>query len=155
MTTPVGPAAAALALALACTGPAPPGPPANRPPVQVQLLALNDFPGNLEPPSGSTGAIDGTPAGGVERRATLLTDLSAENGTSNTITVAAGDLIGVSPRRAVRRGPLLGHLGARRHRAHRRSAGRRQRHLPHHREQLLADGGDGFSGCCDPAATGP
>jgi 2',3'-cyclic-nucleotide 2'-phosphodiesterase (5'-nucleotidase family) len=65
--------------------------------VQVQLLALNDFHGKSEPPSGSTGAIDRTPAGGVERLATLLADLSAENGTSNTITVAAGDLIGVSP----------------------------------------------------------
>jgi hypothetical protein len=118
--------------------------------VQVQLLALNDFHGNLEPPSGSTGAIDGTPAGGVERLATLLADLSAENGTSNTITVAAGDLIGVSPllsapsttSRPSR--PSARHPGARRHRAHRRSAGRRRRHLPHHPDSFLADGGDGF-----------
>jgi 5'-nucleotidase len=91
------PVAAALVLAAACTGASPPATPPDRPPVQVQLLALNDFHGNLEPPSGSTGAIDGTPAGGVERLATLLADLSAETGESNTITVAAGDLIGASP----------------------------------------------------------
>ena len=41
-------------------------------PVAVQLLALNDFHGNLEPPTGSTGSIDGVPAGGVECLATQL-----------------------------------------------------------------------------------
>ena len=32
-------------------------------PVQVQLLAINDFHGNLEPPSGSSGQIGTTLAG--------------------------------------------------------------------------------------------
>ena len=36
------------------------------PPVEVQVLALNDFHGNLEPPSGSGGRIDGVDAGGAE-----------------------------------------------------------------------------------------
>jgi 5'-nucleotidase len=76
-------------------------------PVEVQLLAINDFHGNLEPPSGSGGRIqtgvaaDGTPqtvdAGGVEYLATQLADLAAQQRRQNTITVAAGDLIGASP----------------------------------------------------------
>lgn len=70
----------------------------------VQLLALNDFHGNLEPPQGSAGSVtrlnpDGTttvtPAGGVEYLATHLQQ--ARVGHPNTITVAAGDLIGASP----------------------------------------------------------
>jgi 5'-nucleotidase len=54
----------------ACTEASPPSP--TRPPGQVQLLALNDFQGNLEPPSGSTGAIAGKLACGVEYLATWL-----------------------------------------------------------------------------------
>ncbi|MGY1624046.1 bifunctional metallophosphatase/5'-nucleotidase [Geodermatophilus sp. SYSU D00965] len=77
------------------------------PPVEVQLLALNDFHGNLEPPSGSGGRVqtgvnaDGTPqtvdAGGAEYLATQLADLAEQQREENTITVAAGDLIGASP----------------------------------------------------------
>jgi 5'-nucleotidase len=67
------------------------------PPVDVQLLALNDFHGNLEPPDGSSGEISGVPAGGVEYLATQLALLSDEVKKQNTITVAAGDLIGASP----------------------------------------------------------
>lgn len=75
--------------------------------VEVQLLALNDFHGNLEPPSGSGGrvqtgvAADGTPitvdAGGAEHLATQLAALAEAQTKHNTITVAAGDLIGASP----------------------------------------------------------
>ncbi|WP_444949200.1 bifunctional metallophosphatase/5'-nucleotidase [Micromonospora ureilytica] len=66
-------------------------------PVDVTLLALNDFHGNLEPPSGSSGTIAGQPAGGVEFLATHLAGLRAAAKKKNTITVAAGDLIGASP----------------------------------------------------------
>ncbi|WBB78809.1 bifunctional metallophosphatase/5'-nucleotidase [Micromonospora sp. WMMD882] len=66
-------------------------------PVDVKLLALNDFHGNLEPPSGSSGTIAGQPAGGAEYLATHLRELSQEARKKNTITVAAGDLIGASP----------------------------------------------------------
>jgi 5'-nucleotidase len=66
-------------------------------PVAVRLLALNDFHGNLEPPTGSSGTIDEVPAGGAEFLATRLALLAARAGDENTITVAAGDLIGASP----------------------------------------------------------
>jgi 5'-nucleotidase len=66
-------------------------------PVAVQLLALNDFHGNLEPPTGSSGTIAGAPAGGVEYLATQLAQLAGQVQQENTITVAAGDLIGASP----------------------------------------------------------
>ena len=63
--------------------------------VTVQLLAINDFHGNLEPPLGRDGRIGETPAGGAEYLATHLKDDIARN--SNSIVVAAGDLIGASP----------------------------------------------------------
>lgn len=76
-------------------------------PVEVQLLALNDFHGNLEPPGGSGGRIqtgvgpDGAAvtvnAGGAQYLATELAQLAEAQKRSNTITVAAGDLIGASP----------------------------------------------------------
>ena len=76
-------------------------------PVEVQLLALNDFHGNLEPPTGSGGVTQtgvsptGTPvtvpSGGAEHLATQLAQLAAQQKKRNTITVAAGDLIGASP----------------------------------------------------------
>ncbi len=82
--------------------------PAGPPPVEVQLLALNDFHGNLEAPAGSSGriqtgpAVGATPgptvdAGGAEFLATQLAQLAEEQKKHNTITVAAGDLIGASP----------------------------------------------------------
>jgi 5'-nucleotidase len=67
------------------------------PAVEVQLLALNDFHGNLEPPSGSSGRIGSVEAGGVEFLATQLRLLADEAARPDTITVAAGDLIGASP----------------------------------------------------------
>jgi 5'-nucleotidase len=66
----------------------------------VQLLAINDFHGNLEPPAGSSGRIAVGPtqnvdAGGVEYLATWMKTLRAQN--PNTFEVGAGDLIGASP----------------------------------------------------------
>ncbi|WP_446217337.1 bifunctional metallophosphatase/5'-nucleotidase [Micromonospora sp. IBHARD004] len=68
-------------------------------PVDVKLLAINDFHGNLEPPTGSSGTIAGQPAGGAEYLATQLAKLrgTTEEEQERTITVAAGDLIGASP----------------------------------------------------------
>jgi 5'-nucleotidase len=71
--------------------------------VAIQLLAFNDFHGNLEPPTGSSGVIRtstnpnvDTPAGGMEYMATHLKRLEALN-PNNTLTVSAGDMIGASP----------------------------------------------------------
>ena len=66
---------------------------------EIQILGLNDFHGNLEPPTGSSGRI-ATPAGtvdagGVEYLATHVRALRATN--PNTLFVSAGDLIGASP----------------------------------------------------------
>lgn len=63
--------------------------------VEVQILAINDFHGNLEPPSGFGGSIAGTPAGGIEYLATHIDTLRADN--PNTVVVSAGDMIGASP----------------------------------------------------------
>ncbi len=89
-----------VSAALAPASAAPSGPK----PVEIQLLALNDFHGALEPPTGSGGTVrtgpastDAVPAGGVEFLSTQLAQLAAEQKKNNTITVAAGDLIGASP----------------------------------------------------------
>ena len=68
------------------------------PTASVRLLALNDFHGNLEPPSGSSGrAIDENGdtvlAGGAAYIAAHLKQLRNRD----TLTVAQGDLIGASP----------------------------------------------------------
>ena len=63
--------------------------------VDVQILAVNDFHGNLEPPSGSSGRIGTINAGGVEYLATHINNLRAAN--PNTVVVSAGDMIGASP----------------------------------------------------------
>ncbi|MEQ1898632.1 MAG: bifunctional metallophosphatase/5'-nucleotidase [Vicinamibacterales bacterium] len=70
---------------------------AERPPavVDVQLLAINDFHGNLEPPSGSNGRIGQTLAGGAEFMAAHLAALKTTN--PNTVIVSAGDNIGATP----------------------------------------------------------
>jgi 5'-nucleotidase len=90
-------AATGILLAAAATVATAPVATAGPRPVEVQLLALNDFHGNLEPPGGSGGTIDGQPAGGVEYLATQLKALESEVRKRNTLTVAAGDLIGASP----------------------------------------------------------
>ncbi len=68
--------------------------------IDVQLLSINDFHGNLEPPGGSSGRIVSagvtTDAGGVEYLATHLRQLEAAN-PQNTLIVSAGDNIGASP----------------------------------------------------------
>lgn len=68
-------------------------------PLPVQLLAINDFHGNLEPPVGGTGMVttqDGqVPAGGAAYLATYLK--RARAGHQYTLTVSAGDNIGASP----------------------------------------------------------
>ncbi|MBB2986740.1 bifunctional metallophosphatase/5'-nucleotidase [Terracoccus luteus] len=70
--------------------------------VDVQILSFNDLHGNLEPPTGSSGRIQVGPtstetadAGGVEYLATHLKQARA--GHRNTVTVAAGDMVGASP----------------------------------------------------------
>jgi len=63
--------------------------------VDVQLLAINDFHGNLEPPTGSSGTIAGTTAGGAAYLASHIRALRATN--PNSVVVSAGDLIGASP----------------------------------------------------------
>ena len=71
-------------------------------PVQVNLLAINDFHGNLDPPGGGVFVIDraapnvraSVPGGGAPRLATAVKQLSQR---PNTVMVAAGDLIGASP----------------------------------------------------------
>ena len=63
-------------------------------PVEVQILAINDFHGNLEPPMLTVPAADGAvPAGGAAYLATAL----KQSRTANSVTVAAGDLIGATP----------------------------------------------------------
>lgn len=72
-------------------------------PVDLRILAINDFHGNLRPPPGGITITDpednakkiSVPAGGAEHMATLLDQL--RDGHKNTIFVAAGDLIGASP----------------------------------------------------------
>ncbi|MBJ7456374.1 MAG: bifunctional metallophosphatase/5'-nucleotidase [Thermoleophilia bacterium] len=71
--------------------------------VDLQILSFNDYHGHLSPPSGNDGLVTtaaGTPpttvpAGGVEYLTTHLKAL--REGHPNTLTVAAGDLIGGSP----------------------------------------------------------
>jgi len=72
-------------------------------PVELRILAINDFHGYLRPPPGGIRISDpddrtkkiAVPAGGVEHMATLVSQLRA--GKNNTVFVAAGDLIGASP----------------------------------------------------------
>jgi 5'-nucleotidase len=72
-------------------------------PVELRILAINDFHGNLRPPPAGIRISDpndaakkiAVPAGGAEHMATLVSQLRA--GRNNTVFVAAGDLIGASP----------------------------------------------------------
>src|SRR5882757_723473 len=71
--------------------------------VDVRILAINDFHGNLRPPPGGISIADPAEktgritvaAGGAEHMATLVKQL--RQGARNNIFVAAGDLIGASP----------------------------------------------------------
>ncbi|HEY0473266.1 MAG TPA: bifunctional metallophosphatase/5'-nucleotidase [Kribbella sp.] len=96
-------AGAAVVLGLATGGTVTQAAPAKPRPThtQIQLLAINDFHGNLapNPATSSSGNVNGTPAGGAEFLATHLKNLraSAEAQGQQTATIAAGDLIGASP----------------------------------------------------------
>jgi 5'-nucleotidase len=63
--------------------------------VNVQILALNDFHGNLIGPLNFGSGASAIPAGGVEYLATHIDNLRAAN--PNTVVVSAGDMIGASP----------------------------------------------------------
>lgn len=94
--TTIAALAGAAALAAATLAPAAQAAPNGGPAfVDVQLLSVNDFHGNLEPPAGSSGRIGSINAGGVEYLATHIAALRATN--PNTVVVSAGDLIGASP----------------------------------------------------------
>jgi 5'-nucleotidase len=96
-------AGAAVVLGLATGGTVTQAAPAKPKPThtQIQLLAINDFHGNLavNPATSSGGNVNGTPAGGAEYLSTQLDLLrrSARAQGQDTATVAAGDLIGASP----------------------------------------------------------
>jgi 5'-nucleotidase len=72
-------------------------------PVDLRILAINDFHGNLMPPTGGIRVTDPhdkakkivVPAGGSETMASVVRQL--REGHANTAFVAAGDLIGASP----------------------------------------------------------
>jgi 5'-nucleotidase len=92
-------AAALLAIALGPSSPAS----AQAAPVDLRILAINDFHGHLRPPPGGIRIADPADkaekvtvaAGGAEHMATAVKQL--REGGKNTIFVAAGDLIGASP----------------------------------------------------------
>ncbi|MCD0450367.1 bifunctional metallophosphatase/5'-nucleotidase [Actinocorallia sp. API 0066] len=78
--------------------PKPPKPPKPEPSVPVRLLALNDFHGNLEPPTGSSGRMVDehgatVDAGGAAYVAAWMKRMTNKD----TIKVAQGDLIGATP----------------------------------------------------------
>ena len=117
--------------------------------VGVQLLAFNDYHGYLETSSNpGPGNVGSDPAGGGEFLAAKLKQLRA--GKTNSLTVAAGDLIGGSPvpvrplpRRAL--GRVAERHGARRverrqprvRRRRHRAAAHAERGLPPRRRLLL------------------
>ncbi len=98
---------AALPLLAACTTVVPPSarPHAAAPPardaIEVGIVAINDFHGNLEPPRQAVIAPDGhggavsVPAGGAAYLASAIDTLRAKY--PNHLTVSAGDMIGASP----------------------------------------------------------
>lgn len=88
-------ASVGIAAAAVGTGAARAERPANGSDVEVQILAINDFHGNVQPPSGSSGRVGTVNAGGAEYLATHVANHEATN--PNTIVVSAGDLIGASP----------------------------------------------------------
>jgi 5'-nucleotidase len=93
-------ALAALALSACIPQVAPPAAVAPKAPIEVQILAFNDFHGNLEtPPAVDVTETDGSKhkivTGGIVHLAAALAGLRA--GHPNTVTVSAGDTIGASP----------------------------------------------------------
>ena len=88
-------ALAALVVATGATSKSSPPIIQKGPELEVQLLALNDFHGNLLPPGGSSGRVGSTNAGGAGYLATHVRMLEQTN--RNSYVVSAGDLIGASP----------------------------------------------------------
>ena len=97
----VSAAAVALSGCAAQTVQQAPGRQAAAAPVEVKIIAFNDFHGNLMPPkrsveaplaSGGTAAV---PVGGAAYFASAVAKLKAEN--PNHVVVSAGDMIGASP----------------------------------------------------------
>ncbi len=95
-------AAATVAVGVAVAAPATAAPaPAKAPATTtVRLIGLNDFHGNLEPPTGSSGRVvltDGTTvdAGGAAFVAAHVKQLRAEQ--RNSLVLSGGDNIGASP----------------------------------------------------------
>jgi 5'-nucleotidase len=91
---------AALTLGACATPVTPPAARVAQAPIEVQILAFNDFHGNIQtPPPVEVTEPDGTKrkivTGGVAHLAAALTSLRA--GHPNTVTVSAGDTIGASP----------------------------------------------------------
>ena len=92
-----------VAFTLICLAAAMPAFAESAPPVDLRILAINDFHGYLKPPAGGIRIADpadktkkiAVAAGGAEHMATLVKQLRQE--AKNTIFVAAGDLIGASP----------------------------------------------------------
>ena len=76
-------------------------PPVAAGPVEVQILGINDFHGNLEPPRNTIdvtradGSVAKVPAGGVAYLAGAAKALRA--GKPYSVTVSAGDMIGATP----------------------------------------------------------
>ena len=87
-----------LAVSLTAFGSASAGAPGT---VDVQVLAFNDFHGNIQPPAGSSGRVydpvagKNVDAGGAVYLATHIQQLAATN--PNTVLVSGGDMIGASP----------------------------------------------------------
>lgn len=90
--------AAALPLPLAGCMTIPPAPPLPPAPIEVQVLAFNDFHGNLEPPApvefvAADGTTQRVQTGGAARLGARLQGLR----TAKSVTVSAGDTIGATP----------------------------------------------------------
>ena len=92
---------AAALLAGCVTVPAPQATAPANAPVEVAIIGLNDFHGNLEPPrraitaSDNTGGTVQVPAGGAAWLATAIDGLRAKH--PNSVLVSAGDMISASP----------------------------------------------------------
>ncbi|MBL0004108.1 MAG: bifunctional metallophosphatase/5'-nucleotidase [Actinomycetales bacterium] len=92
--------AAALSIPAASASADPSAPPGRSARVPIQLLSFNDYHGHLEatdPALPSKWDPSQSPTGGVEYLSATIKALRAEVGDSNSLTVAAGDLIGGSP----------------------------------------------------------
>ncbi|GAB2919553.1 bifunctional metallophosphatase/5'-nucleotidase [Rhodococcus aerolatus] len=94
-----GLAAAATTTFLAGPATAAPAAPA---PIPLRVMGINDFHGNLQPPSGSSGRVtlsDGTTAtaGGAAYLSQHVKDLRASAPGGNAVLVGVGDNVGASP----------------------------------------------------------